>query len=183
MRAAFRRVLLAALLLFGLTAGATVPATAHDLLVSSDPRDGQTIPASQRAFTLTYSDKIQTFGAEVILEDAKGKRRTLTPQISRDQLRLTLDEDLPLGEGTLRWRVVSSDGHPIEGIIAFTVADPGASTTATPTASSPASQPKTTAVPYQEQPGVNWPLLIVGITAVACGIAGGILGMRMRKKD
>lgn len=159
-------------------------AQAHDAIVSSDPRDSQNIAPGHRDFVLTFSDKIQTFGAELVLEDASGKRVNLTPIIRDDQLRGAATADLPAGPGTLRWRAVSSDGHPIDGIITFTVVDPSKSQSAVPTASSTAPSPSATPTATSGSGGrINTPLLLLGILAALCGIVGSIAGMRMRKKE
>lgn len=182
MSSAIRRGAASAAVLAAVLGGAAAPASAHDQLVSSDPRDGQNIPPTHRDFVLTYSDKIQTFGSEIVVEDGSGKRTTVDAKISRDQVRVHMPKDLPPGQGSIRWRVVSSDGHPVDGIISFNVVEPGKSPSASAAPSSGAAKAKTETQPYKDTPSVNWPLFVIGTTAVAAGIFGSIIGYRLRKK-
>ncbi len=180
-RGRFAALLAVFLLLF---AGLAPAASAHDSIVSSDPRDGQNIAPGHREFVLTFSDKIQTFGADLILEDAQGKRTTLTPTIRDDQMRGAVTADLPVGSSTLRWRAVSSDGHPIDGIITFTVLDPSKPQSAASASSAPAPTPTPTSTSSSGASGaINVPLLLLGIVAALTGLFGGFIGMRLRKKD
>ena len=45
----------------------------------------------------------------------------ITPSVDGPVVTATLEEPLPAGENTIQWRVVSSDGHPIEGTLTVTV--------------------------------------------------------------
>lgn len=180
----FRRAAAVLALLALALVGVTAPASAHDDITSSDPRDGQNIAPQHREFVITYSDKIQTFGVEAALEDKNGKRLETTTTVRGDQLRVATPADLPLGEGTLRWRVVSSDGHPIDGVISYTVVDPAATPSASASSNGlQSAKPKTQASDYSQTPGINWPLFIIALIAIIGGFFGAIAGLKMRKKE
>ena len=114
--AAVFAALLAALLLLG------APAQAHDTLLASDPADGATLETSPEAITLTYSADILDVSPLVRITDEDGEQLAeITPSIDGPVATAALEEPLPAGESTIQWRVVSSDGHPIEGTFTVTV--------------------------------------------------------------
>src|SRR5699024_11695292 len=45
----------------------------------------------------------------------------ITPRVEGPDAIVELTEPLPAGTHTIQWRVVSSDGHPIEGALTITV--------------------------------------------------------------
>lgn len=103
---------------------APLPAAhAHDTLISSDPADGAQLGSSPDAITLTYSADILDVTPVVRITDANGdSAQEITPSIDGPVATAELAEPLAAGEYTVQWRVVSSDGHPIEGTFTVTVA-------------------------------------------------------------
>ncbi|MCC4249827.1 copper resistance CopC family protein [Microbacterium testaceum] len=121
------------------------PASAHDELVSSDPSADAVLDALPAQITLTFSaDVLDAEGATVIqVTDAEGTVLTDgAPEVAGTVVTQALAGPAS-GAVTAVWRVVSSDGHPIDGTFSFTV--PSAPTpTATPT---PTASPSTTPSP------------------------------------
>lgn len=148
--AALFAALLAALLALG------APAQAHDTLLESDPADGATLETSPEAITLTFSADILDVSPLVRITDESGEQLAeITPSVDGPVATATLEEPLPAGTSTVQWRVVSSDGHPIEGTFGVTVEqDAAAEETAEAPAeeSSPAeeSAPAETTAPAEE---------------------------------
>ncbi|MDO5661323.1 MAG: copper resistance protein CopC [Brachybacterium sp.] len=131
---------LAALLLIA------VPGTAlaHDHLVSTDPPEGGSVETSPEEIVLTYSAEILDVSPLVRITGEDGEVYfDGEPQLSGTDATVALDEPLPAGETTVQWRVVSSDGHPIEGEFAFTVENdtPGAEETTPATEDEPEESP------------------------------------------
>lgn len=124
----------------GLTLAVATPAQAHDELVSSYPEAGSTITGSPAEITLSFSGELiagmQSGAVEVITPDGQN---IATDAPSEDGTSITqhLAQNPPAGLFTVRWKVVSSDGHPISGEYTYTVAP----TDAVP--SSPAATPST----------------------------------------
>ncbi|GAB3095085.1 copper resistance CopC family protein [Isoptericola nanjingensis] len=149
-RPARRRRVLAVLLAAAVTPALAVavaqPASAHDRLLSSDPADGATVDEVPTQLTLVFSADVLAAGAQVAVTTADG---TVPAEVTvdGDEAVAALPDDLPGGDWDVSWRVVSSDGHPIEGELAFTVdaapPSPSASPTASPTAS-PSATPSST---------------------------------------
>lgn len=85
--------------------------------------------------SLTFSADVLTIGAAVIVADASGHDWAASaPSVDNGVVTVALDPQTPVGGYEIRWRVVSQDGHPISGIIPFTVGD-AAPLTRTPAAS------------------------------------------------
>lgn len=136
-----------------LTAAAVVllgapAALAHDHLLSSDPGDGASVQTAPSAITLEFSDSPQPVSPRVRVTAADG---TVVadgePSIDGTRVSLPLPQGTPTGRMTVQWRVVSHDGHPIEGTFGFDVAQGSAPVAAgaTPSASASASPSPTTA--------------------------------------
>lgn len=128
MQSALRRALgvaAVALLSSAGVLGVSSAAQAHDELVGTtvvvDPQTG-----AAQAFELTYSNSIIEVGTEIIVTGADGADATDgTPEIEGPTVRQPLASDLAAGEYTAAWRVVSSDGHPIEGAFGIAVEPDG----------------------------------------------------------
>ncbi|MBD7958071.1 copper resistance protein CopC [Microbacterium sp. Sa4CUA7] len=121
-----------------------VPASAHDELLVSDPADGASVEALPEEITLTFSAfPLDEPGATIVeVTDATGTDLTSgDPIVDGTQVTQAL-EGAATGVVSVLWKVVSSDGHPIDGEFTFTVAggDP------TPSATAPA-EPSDTAEP------------------------------------
>lgn len=145
--AATRAVLAAAAaaLLTALALVAAPSASAHDSLIGSTPQNGATVSGELDSVKLSFSGELKPIGSEVSLKDAQGARHDAETSVNRNILTVDFGQSLPAGSYTLTWRVVSSDGHPIEGTsanqkaLAFTVDQAAATTPSSPpAASSPA---------------------------------------------
>lgn len=119
------RTLCAGLALAGaLVLASVTPAMAHDELISSDPADGENLVAAPETVTLEFSAEVLTVGAAVVVTDPAGTDWVRAdPQVDGSVVIAALSPDMPNDAYELRWRVVSSDGHPISGIVLFTVGD------------------------------------------------------------
>ena len=130
LRPAARRLpaLLGALLALCLALFAGAPAAqAHDELLQADPADGATLEQAPDRITLTYSGDITALGNEVRVTDSQGKTVS-TGDVTVDGTHVIQRISPDAGDETytVSWRVVSSDGHPIEGTYSFTVGQGGA---------------------------------------------------------
>lgn len=98
------------------------PAQAHDTLLSTDPEDGATLETSPEDIDLTFSADILEVSPLVRITDEDGTELAeIVPTIEGPVATATLEEPLPAGTHEIQWRVVSSDGHPIEGTFSLTV--------------------------------------------------------------
>lgn len=162
-----------------------LPAAAHDELVSTDPAADAVLDALPPQITFSYSaDVLPDAGATVVeVTDVSGASLTDgAPQVSGTDVTQAL-AGTASGVVSVKWRVVSSDGHPIDGEFAFTVpaaaptptATPSATPTATATPTTTASAAPTasdqpTAAPAAEASAASplpWILLAVALVIVA----------------
>lgn len=110
------------------------PASAHDKLLSSDPAPDQALHEAPSTVELTFSADVLEMGAAIVVADADGTDWVSEPPtIDGPTVTAALDEGMPDAGYEIRWRVVSSDGHPISGVVPFTVGD-GASEDSAPDA-------------------------------------------------
>lgn len=191
--AALFAALLAALLALG------APAQAHDTLLESDPVDGATLETSPEAITLTFSADVLEVSPLVRITDESGEQLAeVTPSVDGPVATATLEEPLPAGTSTVQWRVVSSDGHPIEGTFEVTVEQDAAAeeTTEAPAEeSSPAeeSAPAGTTTPAEEdeqataeaaedESGSSMTPLLIVLGVVVVGAVVAVL-LIMRRRD
>lgn len=195
---------LRASLLTALTAGvllfvAPTSASAHDEFLSSYPEAGSTIGTSPAEITLSFSGELLTDPGSAVIEviDTAGQNIAVDPPVI-DTVTATqhLSPDPTAGLVTVRWKVVSSDGHPISGEFSYTVEaitiDPTPAATATPTPSSTATN--TTGLDTAEPSGrgqTSGGGAFLPTAAVLTGVAvvGGILiivlmmGRERRRRD
>lgn len=115
----------ALLALAAIALGSTVlapAALAHDTLLSSDPEDGAVLETSPEQITLGYSaDLLKVSPLIRVVDDQGATVLEQAPEITGPDAVLPLKGGLAPGSYEVLWRVVSSDGHPIEGSFSFEV--------------------------------------------------------------
>ncbi|MEU7759219.1 copper resistance CopC family protein [Micromonospora aurantiaca (nom. illeg.)] len=126
--------LLAAVFTALLLAPAT-PAAAHNSLQEATPARDARLTAAPTQVTLRFMQGLNPSFTTITVSDA-GQRKvpTSAPAVNGATGTVTIDEPLGNGTYTVAYRVVSRDGHPVQGSYRFTVADPAA-----PAPSAPAS--------------------------------------------
>ncbi|MFV0320417.1 MAG: copper resistance protein CopC [Microbacterium sp.] len=162
------------------------PAAAHDQLVGSDPGADATVAAVPEQVVLTLSAEVLADEGAAVVEvtDASGALvSTGDPVVAGVTVTQSLDAAAAVeGEFEVVWKVVSSDGHPIDGAFVFTVATATPSPTASPSPTveqSATAEPTPTvsavpAAPPAEQQGV--PVFVWAIIGVlVIGVLGAIV--------
>ncbi|MET8333750.1 copper resistance CopC family protein [Streptosporangium canum] len=177
------------------------PALAHDTLKSSDPAKGAKVESLTQV-KLTFSASVR-FPNVVVHTADNVAHQDGKPAVDGAVVTQRLKDGLPPGDYVIAYRVVSSDGHPIEGEIPFTLVGPETPSAApsesvseppaSPTAPAPAESaapatavisPAPAAQAGQEPessggvPGWMW-LIVGGVTGVGIGL---FFSMRNKKK-
>ncbi len=118
------------------------PALAHNQLVSAKPARDAVLREAPAAVTLAFLQRLNPDATTIVVSDA-GKRPvpSSAPAVKAATAKVTLDRPLDNGAYTVAYRVVSVDGHTVQGSYTFTVADPSAPPAATPPASAAAAVP------------------------------------------
>lgn len=168
-------IALASLLLglLGITVGAT-PAFAHDQLSASDPPAGAALESAPEQVSLQFSDNVLTIGAIVLVADTDGTSwADGDPILDGPTVTARLADDMPDGAYEIRWRVVSADGHPISGVIPFTVGD-AVQPVDEPGAAEATGPPAATAAPVAggEAPARTGPMrpILIGVGGAAAAL-------------
>lgn len=203
-RTSVARLLVLLVALCGFSAVSVAPASAHDRIISSDPADGAVLDHSPTQITLTFSDEIEALGSQVVVVDTLGNELASgAPTV--DGTTATLPLGMLTNSGyTVTWRVVSSDGHPIDGTFGFTVDDPVVGPTAEPTveptpemtaldeptepadATSPAAESDATAPATEpaDEDALPWTGIVVGgLLGLAAGVGLLLLSKRRKRQD
>ena len=108
-------LLSAALLMVG-----SGPASAHASLVGSDPEDGASLATAPATITFTFNENIGN-PAYVSVTAPNGSKVAVTKVRAVDnRVTGTLAKVDQKGRYTAAYRVVSADGHPVEGTIHYT---------------------------------------------------------------
>ncbi len=174
------------------------PVHAHTDLASSDPPDGATLDTAPEELSFTFTEEVLPQGNAVTLTDlASGQRLAVGPvQVDGATVSVAWPDRSPPGEFRVAYRVVSADGHPIQGQIGITVTvpvgpaapeDPGVQPrSADPSGSaSPATtggsldSPMPAGETATDQGGGNLVAWVVGLgVAVLVGAVGGTWVMR-----
>jgi len=122
-----RKFLALVVLTIALLAWSAAPASAHAQLIGSDPPAGSTIKALPEAVTLTFSDSLMTTG------DGEGNHITVVDpmretisaahtDVNGAVVSTVLSPSMVMdGTYQVSFRVVSTDGHVVEGKYAFRI--------------------------------------------------------------
>lgn len=113
-----------------LAAGAFIVATlfvaptaaAHNVLVGSTPEDGSTITDQPGTIELVFDQAVQEQFAQVTIFDAEETAYETGEPVATANIVTQEVGDLPDGEYTISFRIVSADGHPVTGTLTFTMA-------------------------------------------------------------
>ncbi len=161
-----------------------LPASAHDELVSSDPGADAVLDALPSQLTLSFSADVLTDAGATVIEvtDAAGTRLDEgAPQVAGTEVTQALTGEAS-GAVRVLWRVVSSDGHPIDGDFSFSVPVAASTPSSTPETTTAAPTPSTEAsrAPVETEPAaaapsetasetspLPWILLVVALVVVA----------------
>lgn len=179
-----------------LVSAAALPAIAHAELESTNPADGSSISAPPENVVLTFGEELVPETVNVAISDASGPLDGVTPRTDGAVVTVPWPAEVGDGDYTVAFRVVSQDGHPVEGTFAFTVEAGAASAPATPAVASGAPDQGASAIappvgspiaaPTQEEAyeptgpedgSIDWTLVVVvmafGVAAFAALLIAG----------
>ena len=132
------------------------PASAHAVLVKATPADGAVLRTAPTSVVLQFDDPISTSFASLAVTGPDGSTVSSgQASVSGSTVSAALHAGLAQGRYRTVFRVVSEDGHPVNGQLTFTLTLPGgaappATTTppgATSSGSATSASPPTTTTP------------------------------------
>lgn len=174
--------------LLALSLGFT-PAYAHDELVSTNPAADTTLEQAPSELELTYSgDIMDVAGAnQVRVTNAAGETVTEgEPEVDGTVVTQDLATQETDDAYTVTWRVVSSDGHPIQGTFTYTVgAGADQSTESVVSEETEAQQPQSAGPVTAASQGMSTGAKVALFLAAAAAMMGAafvILAKRKKRK-
>ena len=197
-RAAIPCLLLA--LAAGLLIGPAGPASAHNELVSTEPTADAVLDAPPSSLVLEFSEAVLEISPTVVLTGPTGDVGLDAPVVDETLVSVPIPAALAPGGYSVIWRVVSADGHPVQGAFTFTVTAPAATagaiptptdaptaaTTSTPTESATVTPSPTSTSPPGSDGGATSSGAVartIGVVAVLLALAaaaGAVLARRRR---
>ncbi|GAB3427560.1 copper resistance CopC family protein [Flindersiella endophytica] len=197
LRKAVTRILAGTMLAGALALGWQAPALAHDKLVSTSPKDGVALDAAPSEIVLTYNEPVQTDFANVVVAGPGGTNIAQgKPQVVGNQVTQPVKAEAPNGTYTVSWRVVSSDGHPIDGTFTYSIKlvvptptkSEASTTEPTTEPSAGPSTPASTSAGTSDQSqagggGSAWPWVVGALVLIVIIVGGVLLGRRGRQRN
>ena len=171
MNTARRHLLLAVIGSAFMLLGFATPASAHSDLEASTPKANSKIETSPTSVSLTFNEDIGAKGNGVLVTDAAGDRfDTGSLVIDGSNAKQSIKKLNAPGRYTVRYRIVSADGHVVSSKYSFTFAPPSSGTpSSTPIAST------------TNQKSTGNSAVVVG--AIAGAIAGGLTGVYLIRRN
>lgn len=168
------RRLAIALLLSGVAVVTTAPpAFAHAELTASSPAENASIASAPTRIELTFNEAV-TLPADAL--EVVGPDNVTwqvgTPQIAGAKLTFPVTPNGPAGRYTIVYRVVSGDGDPVSGSVAFTLTSPAVATT-TATTTTTTTTTTTVPAPASTEPSQTSPAAGDGGTLLWVWLAAG----------
>ncbi|GAB3870411.1 copper resistance CopC/CopD family protein [Terrabacter terrigena] len=121
------------------------PAWAHAELVSSTPANGTRLEAPPPSIQLTFTESVDLVDGGLRLLDGAGRTvSTSQPVATGHTVTWPMPSSLGKGAYVVTWRVVSSDGHPVDGAFTFGI---GTAPSALPDAAGAASSGRSSTAP------------------------------------
>ncbi|MHC1558537.1 copper resistance CopC family protein [Actinomycetospora sp. C-140] len=182
-------VLLTGLLAVGALLLSAGPASAHDVLTGSDPADGATVASAPTQVSLTFDEAPKPEGAAVTIVGPDGAHHEQgTPTLQGNVLTAPVGALPQAGRYEIGYRVVSDDGHPVSGAVAFSLTTPSpaggtASGTAGPQAQPAqpsAATPSPAAAADQDTSGGGVPAWVFVVVAIV--VVGGAIALVLRRR-
>ena len=150
------------------------PAFAHSRLISTDPTDGASLAAGPQRVSLTFNESL-TPGFNTLTVVGPDGLRYETGEVALDGPTVSIGVAPlgPAGRYEIGYRVISADGHPVTGNVAFTLTVAGTGTGVAPpaTANNPAaSGDAAPALPGDTGGMPVWPWVLGVLVLVGGGV-------------
>lgn len=154
------------------------PAFAHAEFESSDPADGASLATGPSTVSVTFSDTMQQGFNELTVIGPDGTTHYENGEVlaDGDTVSVGVNPLGPAGRYQIGYRVLSDDGHPVSGSVAFTLTAPGpaAAQLASSAAAAPAPADAAPAPVAQQDTGSGgspvWPWIVGAVVLVAAGV-------------
>ncbi|MFY1694706.1 copper resistance CopC family protein [Solwaraspora sp. WMMA2101] len=113
---------MAALFAAVVVVGPASPAAAHAALSASQPGQNTRVAQSPEEIVLTFTEPLNGDYTTIVVSDAAGAQMPVDgPTVDQQRGIVRPVQPLPDGVYTVAYRVVSVDGHPVQGAFRFAV--------------------------------------------------------------
>jgi methionine-rich copper-binding protein CopC len=131
-----RRLIIAALLTGCAVLGLATPASAHNVLVGSQPSAGASLSTGPTEIRLNFNAPIRTGPNTIKVIGPNGTHweRSENATVDGNSVTTPVAPLGPAGVYTASYAIISADGHPVTGDITFTLTKAGNGTPVTPAA-------------------------------------------------
>ncbi|GAA3178884.1 copper resistance CopC family protein [Nonomuraea roseoviolacea] len=138
------RRLLTVLLLASAAVGISLPARAHNVLISSDPKDGAALSAAPAVVTLVFDQAVRQGYAQVGVTGPDGAAMADgAASVAAEKVTVKVKPLTAAGAYVVGYRILSADGHPVTGKITFRLTAPGSAAPETAPATAAETAPQT----------------------------------------
>jgi copper transport protein len=96
-------------------------AHAHARLVHSEPASGAVLTRAPTAVRLFYDDDVSVGPGNEVVRNGDGSALARAPRAHGQLFVLPLRANLKDGDYSVRWSVISNDGHIVQGVFAFAI--------------------------------------------------------------
>lgn len=156
-------------------------ASAHTRLLSSDPADGTSLDAAPSSVSLEFNETMQADFSTITVIGPDGTAYQ-SGAVAADGAVVSTEVAAlgPAGRYEIGYRVISEDGHPVTGSVAFTLTAAGpAAATANPAApaaaaANPAPAAATAPLPAQDGGMPVWPWIVGAVVLVGGGVGAAL---------
>ncbi|WJR33984.1 copper resistance protein CopC [Mycobacteroides immunogenum] len=163
-----------------LTLGLALPAvaSAHAVKVSSDPAENAVLSGPPVQVSATFNEPLQKrFSAMTIIgpDSRTDPWQSGDPVVSGAVISVGMKPDAPAGKYTINYRVISEDGHPVDGSWPFTITGSGAPAAAGAPAVSQQPSGATSAAPTPSADSTDgdlpmWPFVVAVVVSVGAAL-------------
>jgi methionine-rich copper-binding protein CopC len=152
------------------------PAATHNVLIDTTPDKDSTVQSQPGTVELVFDQYVEDQFAQVAVLDAEESPFHTGEPTVEDNVVTQAVNDLPDGDYTVSYRVISADGHPVSGTFDFSVA---AGTV--PSADEPGPPAENDAVVGNTDDGVNG-TAVTGLIVFAALAALALFTARNRRR-
>jgi methionine-rich copper-binding protein CopC len=115
--------------------GSATPAFAHNSLIGSTPRDGSALASGPNQIELKFDQPVQAgqgLNTIAVIGPNNDHWEGGAAQVSSNVVTAPVRPLGPAGTYRIGWRILSADGHPVQGELTFTLTQAGTGTPAPP---------------------------------------------------
>ncbi|MBB4853879.1 methionine-rich copper-binding protein CopC [Mycobacteroides chelonae] len=153
-------------------------ASAHAVKVSSDPAENAVLSGPPTQVSATFNEPLQKrFSAMTVIgpDDKTDQWQSGEPLVSGAVISVGMKPDAPAGKYTVNFRVISEDGHPVDGSWPFTItgSDAPASAGAPTVSQQPSGTSSSAPVPSANPPDDDlpmWPFVVAVVVSVGAAL-------------